>query len=197
MCHKWLRTTPGFWLLLGWFAAVNGWRPLAVVLSAAAIHELGHWVVLRLLGARLLSLRLGPLGAVMETDSGGLSYGRELAAVIAGPGANLLCALALSATGSGLEELVGAHLVLGMFNLLPIRPLDGGRSLCLVLSWLFGPSGEEAARWISAITALAAAGGLAFVIRGSSGNLWLLPAIAGAIAAAAGEMGLLSGKMGP
>lgn len=191
MWHNRLQITPGFWLLLGWFAAVNGWRPLAAVLSAAILHELGHWAALRLLGARLLSLRLGALGAVMETDSGRLSYGGELAAVLAGPGTNLLCALVLSALGPGTEALVGAHLILGAFNLLPVRPLDGGRALCLLLTWLLGPRGEEAARWISAVSALAAAVGLAFVIRLTGGSLWLLPAIAGALAAGARELGLL------
>lgn len=191
MWHNRLQITPGFWLLLGWFAAVNGWRPLAAVLSAAILHELGHWAALRLLGARLLSLRLGALGAVMETDSGRLSYGGELAAVLAGPGTNLLCALALSALGPGTEALVGAHLILGAFNLLPVRPLDGGRALCLLLTWLLGPRGEEVARWISAVSALAAAVGLAFVIRLTGGSLWLLPAIAGALAAGARELGLL------
>lgn len=191
MWHNRLQITPGFWLLLGWFAAVNGWRPLAAVLSAAILHELGHWAALRLLGARLLSLRLGALGAVMETDSGRLSYGGELAAVLAGPGTNLLCALALSALGPGTEALVGAHLILGAFNLLPVRPLDGGRALCLLLTWLLGPRGEEVARWISALSALAAAVGLAFVIRLTGGSLWLLPAIAGALAAGARELGLL------
>ena len=45
-----IRISPGFCLLTGWFAAVNGWQLLAAVLGAAAIHEGGHWLALRLLG---------------------------------------------------------------------------------------------------------------------------------------------------
>jgi stage IV sporulation protein FB len=122
---------------------------------------------------------------VMETDSHGLSYGQELAAVLAGPGTNLLCALALTVVGPGLEGAVGAHLMLGGFNLLPVRPLDGGRALFLAAAWLMGPAaGERIARWTGAVTAAAAAMGAAWLIARSGGSLWLLPAAAGLASAA-------------
>jgi stage IV sporulation protein FB len=180
-----MQVSPGFCLLAGWFGAVNGWLLLAEVLSAAALHELGHWLVLRLLGARTIRLRLGVLGAVLETDSQRLSYGKELAAVLAGPGTNLLCALALTAFGPGLAEAAGVHLVLGAFNLLPVRPLDGGRALYLLTSWLLGPSvGERAARWLSTATALVLAICLGELMRRTGGSLWLLPPMVGMLAVA-------------
>ena len=52
-----IRISGGFWLLAAWFTLVNGWQLLAVILSAAALHELGHLLVLRLLGARVRELR--------------------------------------------------------------------------------------------------------------------------------------------
>ena len=60
--------TGGFCLVILWFAAVNGWKVLALVLAAAAIHETGHYLALRLLGGRVKMLRLtlfdaAPLGA--------------------------------------------------------------------------------------------------------------------------------------
>lgn len=181
-----VRISPGFCLLAGWFTAVNGWRLLAAVLGAAALHEAGHWVVLRLLGAQVRGLRLGVLGAVLETDSAGLSYGRELSAVLAGPGANLLGALALTALGE--ETAAGAQLVLGGFNLLPVRPLDGGRALYLALSWLLGPAaGDRAARWAGCAASLGLAILLGEVMRRTGGSLWLLPAVAGLLLAAARE----------
>ena len=183
-----VRVSPGFCLLTGWFAAANGWRPLAAVLGAAAVHELGHWAALGLLGARVRALRVGVLGAVMIPD-GRLSYGGELLAVLAGPAANLLSALALTALGPGTEAAVGAHLVLGAFNLLPARPLDGGRALELAVSWRWGPAaGERAARWTGAITALLLAAALGTVLCRTGGSLWLLPPLAGFLAAAGREL---------
>lgn len=171
----------GFLLLVIWFAAANGWKPLVTVLGAAAVHELGHWTVLRVLGGRATGFRLNILGAVLETDSGRLSYGGELAVVLAGPAANFLSALALTALGKE-PAAAGANLVLCAFNLLPIRPLDGGRAAYLLASWLAGPdAGERAARHLGAVTALALAAGLGCVIWRSGGSLWLLPALAAGI----------------
>lgn len=173
------RVSGGFVLLAAWFVLANGWEPLVTVLAAAAAHELGHWLVLRLLGAEVTGFRLSALGAVLETDSRCLSYGGELAAVLAGPGGNLLAAVALTALGGGRwNAAVGANLLLGAFNLLPIRPLDGGRALWLAAAWLRGPgAGETAARWAGAAASAALAAGLGYVMLRTRGSLWLTPAL--------------------
>ncbi|MCI8689572.1 MAG: hypothetical protein HFF87_04580 [Oscillibacter sp.] len=173
-----LQITAGFVLLTAWFALANGFQPLAVVLAAAAVHELGHYLVLTACGAQISGLRLSALGAVLETDSVRLSYGKELAAVLAGPGANLLCALSLTAAGGGRwSVLAGANFILCAFNLLPVRPLDGGRALYLAASWLAGPAaGESIVRWTGAAFALGLTALLAYVMWRSGGSLWLLPA---------------------
>lgn len=87
-----IRISGGFWLLAAWFTLVNGWQLLAVILSAAALHELGHLLVLRLLGARVRELRVSVFGAELMTSAARLSYPGEIAAVLAGPAVNLLCA---------------------------------------------------------------------------------------------------------
>ena len=96
-----IRVSGGFVLLAIWFVLANGWEPLATVLGAAAVHELGHWAVLRMLGAEVTGFRLGVLGAVLETNSRRLSYGGELAAVLAGPAGNLLAAFLRTGLGKG------------------------------------------------------------------------------------------------
>ena len=172
-----LQVSGGFWLVTAWFGLANGWRLLWTILGAAAIHELGHFLTLRCLGAASVRLRLGVLGAVMDTDRRRLSYGGELLCVLAGPGANLLCALLLSAAGRGRWEAeAGANLVLCMFNLLPLRPLDGGRALHLTVSWLAGPAvGECAARWVGAATGILMGTATVWVMGRTGGSLWLLP----------------------
>ena len=178
-----VQVTGGFVLLTAWFVLANGWEPLVTVLGAAVFHELGHWTVLHLLGAKAAALWLSVLGAAMEVDSGRLSYGGELAAVLAGPAANLLAALVLTARGGERwPAAVGANLVLCAFNLLPVRPLDGGRALYLLVSWAAGPAaGEAAGRWAGTVAAAALSGLILWVIWKTGGSLWLLPALLASI----------------
>ncbi|MDD3347984.1 site-2 protease family protein [Oscillibacter sp.] len=180
-----MRISPGFCLLLAWFGTVNGWRLLGTVLLAAGLHEAGHCIALRSLGAGITGLRLGVLGAVLEVDGRRLSYGRELVTVLAGPGANLLAACLFSCLGEAWLGEVGANLVLALFNLLPIYPLDGGRMLRLLTQWAAGPEmGDWAARWIGAATAAALFCGICYLMWRTGGSLWLAPAALGALAAA-------------
>jgi len=178
--------TGGFCLLILWFGVVNGWRLLLVVLSAAAVHELGHILTLKLLGANVTSLRLSMFGAVLETDIGKLPYGKELLVVLAGPAANFLVARLLSGIGGEWwDAAVGAHLVLCGFNLLPVEPLDGGRALYLVTAWLAGPdTGAWVSRWAGVLCGLMLTAGLGYIMWRTGGSLWLLPPAMGMFLAA-------------
>ena len=170
-------------LLCGWFAWACGAGMLVTVLLASAVHELGHLLMLRLCGARVRRFRVSVLGAVMEADTGRLSYLQELLAVLGGPLANLLFAAALVPRGA--DILVGVNIVLCVFNLLPLPPLDGGRALCLGLSWALGPDrGEMIADRVGAISALVLAAVLLYLMVGTGGSLWLLPPCAAAAAMA-------------
>lgn len=184
-----LQVSGGFCLLTAWFALVNGGGMLAVVLLGCGVHELGHFLALRCQGIRVTGLRLCVLGAEMTADRSGLSYGGELAAVLAGPGANLLAALALLGGGEAFWTAAGSNLVLCAFNLLPLRPLDGGRALELAAAWAAGPdAGERAARLAGTVTALLLSACLAAVMLRSGGSLWLAPASAAAALAVLREV---------
>jgi len=179
-----IQVSGGFLLLVAWFAVVNGWKPLAEVLSAVIAHELGHWVLLYLTGASVLGVRINVLGAVIETDCRRLSYGKELAVVLAGPAMNFLCAVVMKRLPFHLEPFIGAHLILGIYNLLPVWPLDGGRALYLLSAWLLSP--EWAVRistFVGRITAFLLALGLVWLMVYTGGSLWLLPAAGGLLAA--------------
>lgn len=174
----------GFWLLLGWFVWGCGWRPLLWILAASAAHEAGHYLFLRAFGAEVRTLRVHILGAVMEADTSRLSYGQELMAVLAGPGANFLCAVAAALLGD-LWTFCGANVVLCLFNLLPLQPLDGGRALYLLLSWRFGTAvGERICTWIGALCGLFLGTALCLIPVWSGGSLWLLPTAMGLFGAA-------------
>ena len=100
---------------------------LAAAVTAALFHELCHGAVAVALGGSMGVIRLGERGATMEV--GGLSNGRELLAAAAGP----VGSLGLLLLGRCFPRLALCGLVQGLYNLLPIYPLDGGRILfCLI-----------------------------------------------------------------
>lgn len=174
-----------FCLLILWFGVVNGWQLLGTILLAATIHELGHCLVLYMVGGQINGFRIGVLGAVLETDSQRLSYGRELLAVLAGPGANLLMAWCLRRGDPVWMAGIGANLILAVFNLLPLYPLDGGRAVYLLSAWAAGPeAGLQLIRWTGTITGAALACGIGTLMWQTGGSLWLLPPAVGALAAA-------------
>lgn len=139
---------------------------------SCAIHELGHWAAIVLLGGRVCSLRLTAVGAEMELDPGRpLSYGREAAAALAGPAVNLLLAWISVRTGRYL--FAGLNLGFGVLNLLPIRPLDGGRALSCALAVRWPLLAE---RIVGAMSVLLAGGllGVGWAAWRGWGNLSLL-----------------------
>ena len=142
--EKKLRVSWGFWLLVLAAAFVS---PLLIVLSlllAAALHECGHLLALRLFRVGIEQLRLSARGASLHAAGvRRLSYGRELAVTLAGPAMNLLCGTlaALCALRFAWEDgfvLAGAHIILCAFNLLPIPILDGGQILLNVAETIKG-----------------------------------------------------------
>ncbi|MBE7004551.1 MAG: hypothetical protein E7425_09780 [Ruminococcaceae bacterium] len=145
-----LSASPAFFLTLAAALLVGGAEVAAAVLLAASMHELGHLLALRLLGASVEGLRLGGFGAEIRARTHRLSYFRELLAVLAGPAVNLLAAplIASYAVRHGWDWgclFAGAHVVLGVYNLLPIPPLDGARALYLVTAYCFDPYAADRA----------------------------------------------------
>ena len=137
---------PSFWLLL---ALVWALEPALLLpsLLAATLHELGHCAALKLAGSGVAQLRLSGLGAEL-TPRRALSYAAELPVALAGPGVSLLSAVLAAHWGHYL--FAGLSLALGLFNLLPIHPLDGGRvirGLCaLLLPTLWA---QRVPKWLS------------------------------------------------
>lgn len=152
---------------------------------SCALHEVGHYAAVRLLGGDILRFRLTAVGGEMTLDRRRtLSYGRELISILAGPGVNLAAACFAARWGGGEVGwlLTGLNLSLGLFNLMPVCPLDGGRALSLALM-AFGPPGvaEEVMRLCSLlfVAGLLLVGGALFLESGRnftlmSVALWLL-----------------------
>ena len=117
-------------------------RTIAALAAAAAVHELGHLICLRLLGLRIKGIRAEAQGFCIDYTGETTRLGHA-AAALAGPAAGLVCAFAFSAlsniTAAGWFGLTaGISLLLSLFNLLPVLPLDGGRILYCAASALLG-----------------------------------------------------------
>ena len=179
-----IQVSPSAPLLLALFVMLSSPLLLSALLLAALCHELGHYGMLRRLRARISAVRITALGAEMQV-AGRLSYGGELLAAAAGPVTNLLLALPLAYGGRLWEVLylfAGAQLVLGVFNLLPILPLDGGSVMWNLLAWLTEPYTADRVTGIisfgmAALLTLAAAaalrkGGSPFLLLASAALLW-------------------------
>lgn len=94
--------------------------------AAAAIHEAGHYLAVRLSGGQVYEFRITGAGAVLE--AGGLTAWQSLLCILSGPAAGLLPLLVLHR----FPRTAVCALVQTGCNLLPIMPLDGGRALqCL------------------------------------------------------------------
>jgi Zn-dependent protease/CBS domain-containing protein len=104
------------------------------------VHELSHSLVARAFGLPVRRILLYPLGGVSELEREPPTPWRAFAVSAAGPALSL----ALAAGGYGLTrvvptadtvaytltfQLMWANLVIGIFNLLPGLPLDGGMML--------------------------------------------------------------------
>ena len=118
-------------------------------LLAAGIHEMGHGLALLCMGRPPCRMELSALGAQLEIPA--LGYGQSALALAAGPIASLLLGLTLPlCPTAGLLSLG-----LGLFNLLPLRGLDGGELLYNLLCLRLSP--ERSDRITSGISILLSA----------------------------------------
>ncbi|MBI4491881.1 MAG: hypothetical protein HY690_03705 [Chloroflexi bacterium] len=127
-------------------ALVAGCLPLASML----LHELGHVVAARCVGLRPRAVILTPFAAATIAPEDPSTPARQLAFALAGPAANLgLAALALAtarlaAPGPirGLALMASwLNTALGLSNLIPSPPLDGGLG---THAWRWYATGDRA-----------------------------------------------------
>lgn len=103
---------------------------LTAAFLAAVFHELCHIGMIRLLGGRIFSVDIRIGGAVIEAELPGEKA--ELLSAMAGPvGSFLLLSMCRI-----FPKLAIAACIQGLFNLIPLYPLDGGRILKCSLNLL-------------------------------------------------------------
>ncbi|HEX7835834.1 MAG TPA: site-2 protease family protein, partial [Kofleriaceae bacterium] len=198
-----------FALLLAWIAvsylgsghglatAGLGLLVIVSVFAVIVIHELGHALAARRFGIATRDITLYPIGGMARLERMPERPGQELLVAAVGPAINFVLALAiylglrltgagaggdpLTVGGSFAVQLLWINLSLGLFNLLPAFPMDGGRILRATLAfWMDRPRATQAAARIGR--------GLA-VVMGVVGLVWspILAVIAVFVWLAAGQ----------
>lgn len=117
-----------------------GWRPaLAAAVAllglslSVLVHELGHALVAKTYGIATHHITLHLFGGVTALEREARDPSAEVAIAVAGPLGNaVLAVLAVPAAVDGglvARWFVGINVVMGLFNLIPAFPMDGGRIL--------------------------------------------------------------------
>ena len=128
-------------------------HPVILVLCYL-IHEAGHLVFSRIVGAKMKRFKIGVLHLSLSYDSTGLSYGREMAVQAGGIIFNLLSAVFVclfpALRTEGWQFFTACNFSLAFMNLYPVSILDGGGILKNTISLIWsGDVAEKASKIVS------------------------------------------------
>lgn len=152
-----------FLLLVAWFgiaatlqsgsaAGLDAVVFILAIFGCVVLHEYGHVLTARHFGIATRDITLLPIGGVASTERMPERPGQELLVAIAGPAVNgAIAFILIAAFGADLDpdlrmasvddpkidfatRLAVANVMLGLFNLIPAFPMDGGRVLRALLS---------------------------------------------------------------
>ena len=131
-------------LAQGWLGALRSLLLIILIFFCVFLHELGHCYVSVGYGLRVRSITLLPIGGLAMFEDLPREPHQETRIALAGPAVNFVLALWLGVllwviepaalvrpnlAGAVLPGLFWANLYIGLFNLIPAYPLDGGRVL--------------------------------------------------------------------
>jgi Zn-dependent protease len=139
---------------------------IAIVFVSVLVHELGHATTGMAFGLQPTIELHGMGGTTSWTTAKKLSTLQRVAISLAGPFAGFAVgALVYGAVRAGLlpgtdawhaviAQILFVNVGWGVFNLLPMLPLDGGNVMTAVLNALTGGRGERPARIVSMVVAV-------------------------------------------
>ena len=113
-------------------------KNILIIFTLITIHELGHGLMASILGIKIDKIILYPLGGLTKINMPiNTSIFKELLILINGPLFQQLAYYLLLLIFKEEKELIkNYHVLLLVFNLLPIYPLDGGKLVLLLLELL-------------------------------------------------------------
>ena len=110
------------------------------------LHEGAHTVIARLLNYNIENIEIFPFGGVARVEETiALDPRHEMLIALAGPVFNFILVIVAFQIGQFIEKphdllnfFIYTNFIIGIFNLIPIIPLDGGRIIRAYLSFLVG-----------------------------------------------------------
>ncbi|OEJ37054.1 hypothetical protein AR457_34040 [Streptomyces agglomeratus] len=168
---------------------VAGLAGALLLLASLLAHEAAHAITALKKGIPVENITLWALGGMTEMGKP-RAAGAAFLVAVSGPLTSLVLGAAALGAGLGLNALTGwavpaavmvwlgwVNFVLGVFNLLPAAPLDGGRVVQALVWWRTGDQARAeraAARGGQVFGLLLIAAGWISVLRGAFGGLWLM-----------------------
>lgn len=136
------------------FLLTNQIRIYGILMLFALIHELGHLIVGIFLGFKPTKLEIMPYGLSVGFEIKCEDYNKKIKngvalsikkiiIALAGPFTNLIITVIfllfnISFLGIDRELVIYSNILIGIFNLIPIYPLDGGRIIKNILHIVVG-----------------------------------------------------------
>jgi Zn-dependent protease/CBS domain-containing protein len=123
---------------LGGFKYVAGLAFAVLLYLSVLLHEMSHALMAQRFGLPVRSITLHFLGGMTEIEGEAATPGQEFKIAVVGPLTSLAVGVAAllavlvvpdGLTRMALQGLAGANLIVGVLNLVPGLPLDGGRVL--------------------------------------------------------------------
>ncbi|MCE9623494.1 MAG: hypothetical protein K8R99_14245 [Actinomycetia bacterium] len=168
-----LHVGSGFWLFMALIAFINsdalgmgGAIVFAGLIAAfTLVHELGHAFAARATGARAEISLAFMMGYASFTPTRKLSRWEHVGISFAGPATQIVLGIAVYAALGGpwpLHDLTNAQFaalwagpIIGLFNLLPVLPFDGGNILEQAIGAVFPRHARRIMLWFSAAVSVA------------------------------------------
>ena len=110
--------------------------PFFIISFLVIIHELGHFIIAKILKIEVIKIYLYPLGGITKLNMDlNISILKEIIVLIAGPIFQIFAYIFLKNIFNNYSNMIIIyHYGILIFNLLPIYPLDGGKLLNILIS---------------------------------------------------------------